>query len=401
MKILVVTQYFYPEEFKINDLVKGMVDRGHEVTVLTGKPNYPHGSIYEGYKRWNVCKETIYGAKVIRVPVIPRGKGTSALLAINYISFVFFSCLYVLFHRFNPDKIFCWDTSPITQAYAGILVKKKTKASLSMWVQDLWPESVTATKDSLGKGFMYNFLLRMVRGIYKHFDTLFIQATGFEKSIREKGDFNAKFVYAPNWAEDIFCNESLIDRNRYQDILPNGFKIMFAGNIGVAQDFDSILEAAKITCHAKDIKWVIVGDGRHREHVERRIKEMGLEDTVFILGRYHVTEMPSFFVHADALLVSLKNKYIFSLTIPSKVQAYLAFGKPILTMINGEGNNVVMNAKCGYTANAGDYRALADNVLRLHRASKEEKHQMGKNGKTYYSFYFTKDKIIDRIINNM
>ena len=139
MKIVVVTQYFYPEDFKVNDLVKGFVERGHQVTVLTGKPNYPFGTIFKGYRQWGIQRERLFGADVIRVPVIPRGKGGSLALFVNYFSFIFFSCAYVLFHRLPADKVFCWGTSPILQAYAGLVLKHRQRVNASYWVQDLWP----------------------------------------------------------------------------------------------------------------------------------------------------------------------------------------------------------------------------------------------------------------------
>ncbi len=400
MKILVVSQYFYPEEFKVNDLVKGFVDKGHEVTVLTCKPNYPKGRFYEGYKFWGIKKESFFGAKVIRVPVIPRGDGTSVRLILNYFSFVFFSCLYVLLHRMRPDRIFCWDTSPITQAYAGIIVKKQTGARLSMWVQDLWPESVSAT-GKINQRPVMRMLTAMVRGIYKHFDTLFIQSTGFQKSIEEKGNFKARYIYAPNWAEDFFIDPANVDSLRFKSLIPEGFIVMFAGNIGAAQDFDSIINAAEMTCNNKEIKWVIVGDGRRRAEAEALVAKKGLNGTVFFLGRYSTTDMPSFFIHADVMLVALRDEYIFSLTIPTKTQTYMAFGKPIVSMINGVGNNVIENAACGLTAKAGDYQTLANNVLQFSRMSRSDREKIGENGRIYYNKTFAKEEVINRIVENL
>ena len=402
MKILVVTQFFYPEEFKVNDLVKGMVDRGHEVTVLTGKPNYPKGKLYDGYRMWGVQKEEVFGAKVIRVPVIPRGKGTTVPLVTNYFSYIFFSCLYQMTHRLRPDKIFVWDSSPILQAYAAIRVKKKTKVNMSMWVQDLWPESVTATK-GYSDGVVMRRLNKMVHNIYRHFDTLFVQSPAFEQSIREKGDFNAKYIYAPNWAEDIYLTpKEQIDAEKYKSLMPQqAFVVMFAGNVGAAQDFDAIIEAAKITSQDPDIRWVIVGDGRMKTAVEAKVSEQHLQDRFSFLGRHPYSEMPHFFVHADAMLVSLKDEYIFSLTIPSKTQAYMAAGKPILTMINGSGNDIVKEARCGLTAEAGNAQQLAENIMKMKSMTKEELQQMGDNGRQYYQKHFLKETIIDRIIDNL
>ena len=402
MKILVVTQYFYPEEFKINDLVKGMAERGHDVTVLTGKPNYPGGKIYKGYAKWKTTKEKLFGANVIRVPVVPRGKGTTLPLTVNYFSYVISSCLYQMTHRFRPDKIFVWDSSPILQAYAGIRVKKKTGVDMSMWVQDLWPESVTAAK-GIQEGFAMTILSKMVRNIYQHFDTLFVQSPAFEQSIQEKGPFKARYIHAPNWAEDVFTTpEKLIDVKKYQSLMPKkGFVVMFAGNIGAAQDFESIIKAAKITSQDPEIHWVIVGDGRMKNEAEEICKQEKLEKSVHFLGRFPYAEMPHFFVHADVMLLSLRNEYIFSLTIPSKTQAYMAAGKPIVTMIDGSGNDVVREVGCGLTAKAGDAHQLAENIMKLKAMPSEELKLMGEKGRQYYYEHFQKEKVIGKIIDNL
>lgn len=398
MKILVLSQYFYPEEFKVNDLVEGFVQRGHEVVVLTGKPNYPSGKIAEGYKFWGVKYEEYKGAKVIRVPLIPRRNGGNKDLIINYFSFVFFAQWYVMTHKIKVDYVICHETSPIIQIYPAFWVKWRNKCKVGMWILDLWPESVVAAGKQYG-GFVMGLLNRMVKNIYRRCDTLFVAAKTFADSINAKGDFNDKIVYAPNWAEDLFCDKSNIDNQKYNALIPKGFVVMFAGNIGKAQDFDAIVKAAYITREEKDIKWVIVGDGRKRADAEQQVKELGIEDTVIFLGRYPVTEMPSFFVHADVMLVSLKDEYIFSLTIPAKTQAYMASGKPILTMINGVGNDVVNEAQCGLTANAGDYKQLAENVVTLYNSDRKLLVEMGENAERYYKTNFSKDDIIDKMLN--
>lgn len=400
MKIVVVTQYFYPEDFKVNDLVKGLVERGHQVTVLTGKPNYPFGTIFKGYRQWGVQHEQVFGANVIRVPVIPRGKGGGKALITNYFSFVLFSCAFVLFHRFPADKVFCWGTSPILQAYAGLLLKRKQRVNASYWVQDLWPESVEATGKKL-RPRTNKWLTKMVRYIYAHMDTLFLQSPAFKRSVEEKGKFNAKYVYAPNWAEEIFLDKALINKEKYKALMPKGFIVMFAGNVGAAQDFDSVvLAAAEIKAHPH-IHWVIVGDGRKREAAQRKVNELGLNANVHFMGRHPLADMPSFFVHADALLVSLRDEPIFALTIPSKTQSYMAFGKPILSMLNGTGNEIIEKAECGLTAPATAYQTLAKNVVRLSEMPIQQLQQMGENGKRYYQAHFQKEKVIDTIIANL
>lgn len=398
MRVLVISQYFYPEEFKINDLVEELVARGHEVTVLTGKPNYPKGEYYSGYKFWGKNIESYKGATVIRVPLIKRGRAGSINLIFNYLSYVIYAGMYVLSHKMTFNSIFCFETSPITQAFPAIWAKKKSKAKLSMWVQDLWPESVAAASN-IKNTYVTKLIDLMVKRIYDKCDILFVQSNAFSTSILEKGDFREKIVYAPNWAEDIFVDTAQIDINKYKDRIPNGFIVMFAGNIGEAQDLDSIIKAAAITSKNSDIHWVIVGDGRYRNKAQELVIEKGLKDTVHFLGRFPVSDMPSFFCHADAMLLTLKDEYIFSLTIPSKTQAYMAFGKPILTMINGIANDVVKESGCGLVAEAGDYLQLASNVNSLYEISKSSRIEMGRSGQSYYLKNFSKSQVINVIEN--
>lgn len=397
MKILIVSQYFYPEEFKINDLAENLVQKGHEVTVLTGKPNYPKGEYFDGYSYKGIVEEEYKGAKVIRVPLIKRGKGGVKNLILNYFSFVWNGNKYVRKHKINADAIICFEISPITQAYPCIKCKKRYGGKLLLWVQDLWPESVTAAGGIKNKLALW-LLNLMVRNIYNNSDKLMIQSQAFADSILSKGDYKDKLAYVPNWAEDIFTDKSSVDKSMFSELMPKGFKVMFAGNIGAAQDFDSIIKAANETKDIPDIKWVIVGDGRAREKAENEVRSLGLSDTVIFLGRHPVAYMPSFFANADAMLVTLRDEYIFSLTIPSKVQCYMAAGKPIVTMINGIGNAIVEEAECGLTANAGDYKALAKNIKALYGKTSEERAQMGNKAYQYYESHFNKEKVVNSII---
>lgn len=396
MKILLVSLYFWHETFRVNDLAEELLMHGNEVTVLTGKPNYPQGHIYKGYKFWGYTKESYNGIQIIRVPLLPRGKGSGIRLALNYLSFVFFSCLYILLHRKKYDVSLTFAISPITQVYAALLHKAITGSRAYLWVRDLWHESVIAA-GKMRSSIVYRILNCMVKSIYYHVDGICIQSEAFAKSILEKGDFEHKISYIPNWAEDIFINDVKINRDRFKSLIPCGFIVMFTGNIGEAQDFDSIIKAAVCTKDCKSIKWVIVGDGRKKEFVEQQIRKLELHDTVILLGRYPLEDMPDLFVHADAMLVSLKDHYIFSLTIPSKIQSYMAFGKPLVSMMNGIGTEIIENANCGYTA-AGDYKTLADNIKKLSEAKKEDLLLKEKNGKLYYNKHFSKDEIISRLI---
>lgn len=400
MRILIVSQYFYPEEFKINDLAKDFVERGHQVSVLTGKPNYPKGEYYEGYQYDGIVKEDYCGAEVIRVPLRKRGAGGGKNLALNYLSFVINANKYIRKNRLEYDAILVFEISPITQAYPALYCKKKYGGKVLLWVQDLWPESVTAAGGVTNK-FVLDILDRMVKRIYKKCDVLMVQSEGFKESILSKGDFESKIVYVPNWAEDLYLEKKKVNEEAIKASMPDGFKVMFAGNVGEAQNVDAIIKAANETKDIPEIKWIIVGDGRARAGVEDEVKRLGLTDTVKFMGRHPMAEMPTFFSFADAMIVSLKDEYIFSLTIPAKTQSYMASGKPIVSMLNGEGNKIVEKAECGLTAPSGDYKSLADNVIKLYRTDKEKLKEMGERGLQYYLTHFDKKTVVDSIIKSM
>lgn len=400
MKILIVSQYFFPEEFKINDLVRDLVVRGLQVTVLTGKPNYPKGEYFEGYQYEGVQKEDFYGAEVIRVPLRKRGSGGAVNLFRNYISYVTNAKKYLRKNKMVFDAILCYEISPITQAYPALFCKKKYGGKVLLWVQDLWPESVTAA-GGVNNKLVLGFLDRLVKKIYAKSDVLMVQSNCFTESILSKGNFASKIAYIPNWAEDLYLEKKLVNEEAIRAMMPDGFRVMFAGNVGAAQDVGSIIKAAAETRDIPDIKWVIVGDGRARTEVEEQSRKLGLTDTVVFLGRHLMDTMPTFFSFADAMVVSLKDEYIFSLTIPAKTQSYMASGKPILSMLNGEGNKTIKEAACGLIAPSGDYKTLAHNVKTLYQTSKEELAQMGQRGLDYYLSHFDKKKVIDNIIKLM
>ena len=400
MKILIVSQYFFPEEFKINDLARDFVDRGHKVTVLTGKPNYPKGEYYDGYQYKGVVTENYFGAEVIRVPLRKRGAGGGKNLVLNYLSFVYNANDYIRKNKMQYDAILVYEISPITQVYPALFCKKKYGGKVLVWVQDLWPESVTAAGGVKNK-LVLGILDRMVKKIYKKSDVLLVQSEGFKESILSKGDFKSKIIFAPNWAEDLYIEKQMIKPEKVAAMMPKGFRVMFAGNIGAAQDVESIIKAANETRDIPDIKWVIVGDGRAKSIVETQAKEFGLSKTVVFLGRHPMKQMPTFFSFADIMVVSLKDEYIFSLTIPAKTQSYMASGKPIVSMLNGEGNRIIENAGCGLTAQSGDYKMLAKNVKKLYKTEKKELSQMGLRGFEYYLSHFDKKTVIDNMLKSM
>jgi glycosyltransferase involved in cell wall biosynthesis len=396
MKILFVSQYFYPETFRGNDIVFDFVKKGHDVTVLTGKPNYPLGTFYEGHKFWGIQKEVINGANVIRVPTFPRGKSSAIKLILNYCSFFLFSYPY---SRFKTDKdfdiIFVQQLSPITMAMPGIwALKRNKKAKLYLWVLDLWPESVTATTGISNK-FIISLLDNLVKYIYSKSDYILISSKSFENSIKQRS-INKQILYFPNWAESIY-EETELNNNYDLPKLPNGFNIMFAGNIGEAQDFETILSAA-IQTKVENINWILVGDGRKLDWVRSQVKFHNLQN-IAILGRYPIEAMPYFFKEANIMLLTLKNSTISDLTVPAKLQAYIASGKIILAAINGEAYNIINSQNIGLACKSGDFKSLSENAKILKNISDEQKILMEQNSRNLYYSSYSKKVLLDNLDN--
>ena len=400
MKILIVTQYYFPESFKSNDLSFELQKRGHEVTVLTGLPNYPEGKMYDGYGVFKNRKQEINGVKVIRSLLLLRGKGGGIRLFLNYFSFAFFASIKAFFLNFGNkyDAVIVHEPSPITQFYPALLLKKLQNAPVYFWVMDLWPESLEIAGGVKNK-FILNFFKKMVITFYKNSEKILITSKGFKNSIVEKGDFENKLEYFPNWAEDSISEG---DQNFPVPDLPVGFKVMFAGNVGEAQDMESIMNSALALKDHSEIKFIIVGDGRKMPFVQDFIEKNNLQKTVFTVGRFPVEAMASFFAKADVMLVSLKDDKIFNLTVPAKVQAYMSASKPIVAMLNGEGAEIIEEAKCGLSAPAGDSNKLAETILKMASLPKEELLQMGENSRNFFQANYQLSTCIDnleRILN--
>lgn len=393
MRVLLVTQYFYPENFKSNDVAFELARRGYDVTVLTGLPNYPGGKVFDGYGIFRKRKETINGVKVLRTLVVPRGKGGGVRLALNYMSWAFIASVWAffmsLFNRY--DAVIVHETSPITQGFPALAVKWMRRVPMYFWVLDLWPESLQAA-GNISNRHVLGFFAWVAKLMYRNSEKILISSRGFRESILDKGDFDDKLVYFPNWAEDVFAAPPDVQVLA----LPDGFKVMFAGNVGEAQDFDNVLRAAMLL-KGTGVRLIILGDGRKKAWADSFVAENGLEDVVFMMGRHPLETMPAFFSQADVLFLSLKNDYIFSLTAPAKLQAYMASGKPVLAMVDGEARNLIDDAECGLSCAAGDYKAFAQCVLNLKSMSDDEREDMGRKGLEYFDHNFRKDKCIDKL----
>ncbi len=398
MNILVVSQYFWPENFRINDLVQEWTVQGHEVTVLTGRPNYPGGEVFAEYRQDPARFGRFEGARVHRVPMLARASGSLRLM-LNYASFALSACVVGPWklRGSRPDVIFVFEPSPVTVGLPAVLLGRIKQCPVVFWALDLWPETLAAV-GVVRHPRALAAVGKLVRFIYNRCTLVLGQSRSFLPSIANHCDNPSKVRYFPSWAEDVFQERSPEPAPEIPPA-PGSFDVLFAGNVGEAQDFPAILDAAEHLKHRSDIRWLIVGDGRRSAWVEAQVKERGLTDRVLLLGRFPVERMPSFYVAADALLVSLKKDPTFSLTIPGKVQSYLLAGRPIVGMLDGEGADVIERAQAGMVCPAGDGAALAATVERLAALPPHERERMGACGQAYAQAEFDRSTQVSRLLS--
>lgn len=397
MRILIVSQYFWPENVRINDLSTELVGRGHQVTVLTGYPNYPDGSIFADFKSRPREFSRFGEITIVRVPLIARGRGLLELLA-NYLSFAVSASVMGLWklRDHECDVVFVFGLSPVTVGIPAAALRAARKAPIVFWVLDLWPESIQAITKARFAG-LTSLAGWLVRWIYARCDLILAQSRGFIPSIAKYCSPDSNIRYFPNWAEPLF--EQVVRSVPAPELAlrPHCFTVLFAGNVGEAQDFPAILDAASLLAPDERIRWVILGGGRMSSWVKGEVKRRGLAERFLMLGQFPVERMPSFFVHADALLVSLKQEPVFSLTIPGKMQAYLASGVPVLAMLDGEGAAVVRQSGAGLACPAGDSAGLAKAVRLMASMTPEQRTEMGNRGRDVTAREFNRIVLIDQL----
>jgi glycosyltransferase involved in cell wall biosynthesis len=398
MKILIVSQYFWPENLKINDVAKGLVEKGYDVSVLTGLPNYPNGKIYNGYSFPKNKKQTYEGITIYRSPLIPRGNGSGVRLFLNYFSLALSASLRVLFIKNNFDKILVYEVSPVTIGIPAIIAKYRFKAPIFFWVQDLWPESVVAAGGVTNK-FMINLISKLTRFIYQHCEKILVQSKAFIPYILNQNVINSKIIYLPNSTESFYNKVDV--KSKFKKLMPeDGPILMFAGNIGEAQGFSTLIKSASyLNDSGVKVNWVILGDGRQKKLIQKKINDLGIQKCFSFLGSYPSEEMPDFFACADALLVTLKRNLILSKTIPNKIQSYMACSKPIIANIDGEGGRVILEAKCGLVSPSEDYISFSKSIIDFLKLGADEKELMGKNARLYFENEFDREKQINSITN--
>lgn len=395
MKLLILTQYFHPEQFRINMIAQAFVSRGHQVTILTGQPNYPNGKTYPGYKAYRFQQDEWQGVTIFRVPVIPRGSGKNSRLMLNYCSFMMSSAIFAMCSRRKKwDACFVFQPGPIFQAFAGVVLKKLYRVPLYVWTQDLWPETLSAT-GRLSAPLVEKIIRRFVGMIYRNSNRVLVTSKAFIPFISQFR-LPASPVFLANACEDFYHP---IPENEKQTLpnMPVGFKVMFTGNLGSAQALPTLIAAACILKDDVEIKWVFVGNGSELHNTKQLVKKYDLDNQIIFLGSHPAEFMPYIIVDADVCLATLNKSPIFALTLPGRIQSYMACEKPIISAIDGETARIIEEAACGIAVGSEDAEALAKAVVTLKNKSAEERHQMGKNGRAYYEKHFRSDVVIDKL----
>lgn len=389
MKILVVCQYYYPEPFRISDICEEFVKAGHEVLAVCGVPNYPEGKPYNGYRWLKRRNEIINGVRVHRCFTIGRRQGTLFRL-LNYFSFALSSTLYTTFMREDFDVVFVNQLSPVMMANAAIAYKKRHKKKLLLYCLDLWPESLTV--GGIRKGsFLYKIFHRISSKIYCAADKILVSSESFSKYFSEEFDVN-NTEYLPQHAEELF------DPKKCKKIANDTIDLMFAGNIGTAQSVETIIYAADRIKHIPNLRWHIVGDGTELENIKRISESLGLKNVIFH-GRKALEEMPEYYSMADAMLVTMQKNDIISMTLPGKIQTYMAAGKPILGAIDGEASIVIKHAGCGMCCDAENADKLAEVVKDFINEKDPDKYAQA--ALSYYSLVFKKDKVMKKLMKEL
>ena len=394
-RILVICQYFYPEQFRINDICTEWVKRGYDVTVLTGIPNYPQGKFYKGYGFFKRRRETWNGIKIIRIPLIPRGHNSVGLV-LNYFSFPISGFFWNLFTKVKADYVFMFETSPMTQCKIGVRYAKKHKVPLYLYVQDLWPENVEIVT-GIHNPLVIRPIDRMVDRIYRACDEIFVTSPSFAEAVvnRRVPVPREKVHYWPQYAEEFY---NVVDRDearRRVDLIPedDSFKIAFTGNIGYAQGLQILPQAAALLGDT-NVKFVIVGDGRYKDKLLKEIEEAGIGDKFVMVGRQPAEKIPDLLALCDAAFISFMDTELFTWTIPAKLQSYMACGMPILAAASGETKRIVEEADCGVCVEIGNPKALAQAVKELEN-KRQSMAQYGSNSRKYFEANFTRKKLLD------
>lgn len=393
IKLLVVSQYYYPEQFRINDMCAEWVKRGYDVTVVTGIPNYPQGKFFPGFGLFQRRKETHEGVKIIRLPIISRGK-SKIRLGLNYLSFVVSGFFWKTFTRQSADIVFSFEVSPMTQVLPAVWFAKRKSVPCIAYIQDLWPENfqeITGIRD----GFIVNQIEKMTNYIYKRCRLLLVTSNSFKNVIERRGISPERVLYWPQFAESFY-----VPSNEISPLVPQDgvFTIAFTGNIGTAQGLEILPKTAALL---KDegivLRFLLVGNGRALRDLKNDIRSKDVDDFFHFIPQQPPEEVPSILAGADAAFLSFSSSALFSMTIPAKLQSYMACEMPIVVAASGESAHIVAQAKCGVCCPAGDEHVLAEAFGIMKQLPPKEREQMGYSAGRYASEHFDKCRLMNQI----
>lgn len=392
--ILIYSQYFYPEQFRINDICLELVKRGYKVSVVTGIPNYPEGKFYEGYSWTEMRTENWQGINIYRMPIVARGKYRIGLI-VNYTSFVVATRFLEKNLPQDIDIVFTYEVSPMTQALPAIWYARRHKLKHILYVMDLWPENIVAVT-KLSNKFVLNQIDKMVNYIYKQSNFILASSKSFVKAIESRGVEKEKLSYWPQYAEDIYGvkekNNDVVSVNQ-----PDELSFVFAGNIGEAQGLSILPKVAKkLKTENKSVKFIIIGDGRYKSELQRQIKKAQVENYFLFIGRQPAHQIPYYLAKYDVGLITLDSNDIFEKTIPAKVQSLMACGMPLLVSADGEVQEIVKSAECGFASNSGNVDEFVKNIKRFMNLNSNELLKMKKKSLDYYNENFNKKLLMDQ-----
>ena len=387
-RILIYTNHYDPEHFKINEAVKWLTEEGFQLHLVTGWPNYPQGKIFKGYGPFKKSFERKENLTIRRLPLIPRGNGSKSRLIINYLSYflsTFFYTIFLILFKKKFDKVLVHHTSPFFIAVSAILYKIIKRTEAILWDLDSWPQSLEAVGIINSKRVL-NGIEKAVKIIYKKFDVVLVGSKSFINIVLQRVSHD-RVYYFPNWAEKII-EENKIKHKLEVDLNPNALKIMYTGNLGTAQDFDTLCKVI-IQNKKENIQWIFIGEGRFKKEMEQLLSAEIRKNKVRFIPQQKLAAIPSWVAKVDVLYLSLNDSKLFSQTVPAKLQSYMAMGKPILAMLAGEGASIIEEANCGFIAPPNNALKLNEQIKNFLNTSKRERINLGENGTTFYQKNFS------------
>jgi glycosyltransferase involved in cell wall biosynthesis len=395
VKILLLTQLYHPEpELRNHQLARGLLDRGHEVEVVTAYPNYPQGHIYPGYRMRGWTRERDHGVPVLRLPIYPSHSSSGLLRGLSYLSFFMSAVLLGTALSRRPDVVFAYHP-PLSTGLAGLFYRWAKRVPFVLDIQDMWPESLSAT-GVVRNGAVLSGIEAMASFLYKRARAVTVISPGFKRLLVEKGVPEEKVHVIHNWVDDaLFQPVTPEPALAAETGMAGQFNVLYAGNMGPAQDLGNVLEAAALLRDLPELQFVFVGDGVERDGLVGKAKELSLENVRF-LPRVPVEGMQGMHALAGAVLVHLADRPLFDITIPGKTQTSLASGRPIVAAVAGDAADLVRQAGAGVVARPGDPGDLAAQIRELYVMESEQRAAMGAAGREFFLKNLSRDILLDR-----